>query len=175
MCLGESCSRSILKGILTIHCALFNLPTLHTLLQVSCIGATLAFYVPYDFSFYKGMASLESYALRYSAPLLALVIVPIAARVRYTTCNVCLSVLQKLASVSLFHINIQYTKLMLKFLAVLFLVWICRRHRFKYWHSIWTITLLMYVMTVETSVSLLFCPILNSTSMGSISVSTTSK
>lgn len=36
-----------------------------------------------------------------------------------------------------------------------------RHHRFKYWHGIWTIVLLLYVMSVETSTSLLFCPTLN--------------
>ena len=52
------------------------------MLQVSCVGSTLALYIPYDFTFYEGMTSLESYALRYAAPLVALVVVPIAARVR---------------------------------------------------------------------------------------------
>lgn len=53
--------------------------------QVSCIAATLALYIPYDFSFYREMPSLVSYALRYSAPLVALIVVPLAARIRSKT------------------------------------------------------------------------------------------
>lgn len=83
----------------------------------SCVSSSLALYLPYDFSFHRGVTSLESYGLRFIAPVVALIVVPIAARVKH--------------------------------------------HRFKYWHSIWTIILLMYVMTLETSVSLLFCPTLN--------------
>ena len=49
---------------------------------MSCIASTLALYVPYDFSFHKEMTSLESYGLRYVTPLVALIVVPIAARVR---------------------------------------------------------------------------------------------
>lgn len=82
-----------------------------------CISSTVALYLPFDFTFREGMAALESHAYRYIAPLIALVVVPLAARVRH--------------------------------------------HRFKYWHGIWTIILLMYVMTLETSVSLLLCPTLN--------------
>ena len=55
--------------------------------QMSCIASTLALYVPYDFSFHEGMTSLESYGLRYVTPLVALIVVPIAARVRSATVN----------------------------------------------------------------------------------------
>ena len=50
--------------------------------QMSCIASTLALYVPYDFNFHEGMTSLESYGLRYVTPLVALIVVPIAVRVR---------------------------------------------------------------------------------------------
>ena len=49
---------------------------------MSCIASILALYVPYDFNFHEGMTSLESYGLRYVTPLVALIVVPIAARVR---------------------------------------------------------------------------------------------
>ena len=55
---------------------------LYGISQMSCIASTLALYVPYDFSFHKEMTSLESYGLRYVTPLVALIVVPIAARVR---------------------------------------------------------------------------------------------
>ena len=51
------------------------------LIQMSCIASTLALYVPYDFGFHEGMSSLESYGLRYLTPLVALIVVPVAARV----------------------------------------------------------------------------------------------
>ena len=50
-------------------------------IQMSCIASTLALYVPYDFNFHEGMTSLESYGLRFVTPLIALIVVPIAARV----------------------------------------------------------------------------------------------
>lgn len=53
--------------------------------QLSCISSTLALYIPYDFTFHREMTSLESYALRYSALIITLIVVPIAARVRYAT------------------------------------------------------------------------------------------
>ena len=64
-----------------------HIPLLNSLLpfntQMSCIASTLALYVPYDFNFHEGMTSLESYGLRYVTPLVALVVVPIAAGVGY--------------------------------------------------------------------------------------------
>ena len=49
---------------------------------MSWFESIVALYVPYDFNFHEGMTSLESYGLRYVTPLVALIIVPIAARVR---------------------------------------------------------------------------------------------
>ena len=53
------------------------------------------------------------------------------------------------------------------------MLWLClrRQHRFKYWHGIWTIILLMFVMTVDTSFSLVYCRVLNYHS-GDVSVRT---
>ncbi len=47
---------------------------------MDCIWSATALYVPYDFSFHANLTSLESYGLRYLTPLIALVVVPIAAR-----------------------------------------------------------------------------------------------
>lgn len=41
---------------------------------------------------------------------------------------------------------------------------VCRRPHTKYWHGVWTIIQIMYIMAVETSVSLLLCPTLSSSS-----------
>ena len=54
---------------------------IHT--QMSCLASILALYMPYDFNFHEGMTSLESYGLRYITPLVALIVVPIASKVRY--------------------------------------------------------------------------------------------
>jgi hypothetical protein len=51
---------------------------------MSCFESILALYVPYDFNFHEGMTSLESYGLRYVTPLVALIVVPITFRIRYT-------------------------------------------------------------------------------------------
>ena len=51
-------------------------------MQLSCVASALALYLPYDFNFHQGVTALESYALRYLAPVVALIVVPIAARVR---------------------------------------------------------------------------------------------
>ena len=48
---------------------------------MSCLASILALYMPYDFNFHEGMTSLESYGLRYITPLVALIVVPIAASV----------------------------------------------------------------------------------------------
>ena len=53
--------------------------------QMVSIGSGLGLYIPYDFSFHQGMASLESHGLRYIAPLVALIVVPVAVRFRYHT------------------------------------------------------------------------------------------
>ena len=57
--------------------------------QMVSIGSGLGLYIPYDFSFHQGMTSLESHGLRYIAPLVALIVVPVAVRFRYHTkyCN----------------------------------------------------------------------------------------
>ena len=55
---------------------------LYTTKQMLFIGSALGLYIPYDFSFHKGMTSLESHGLRYIAPLIALIVVPFAVRFR---------------------------------------------------------------------------------------------
>ena len=51
---------------------------------MSWFESIVAFYVPYDFNFHEGMTSLESYGLRCVTPLVALIVVPITFRIRYT-------------------------------------------------------------------------------------------
>ena len=119
--------------------------------QMSCIASTLALYVPYDFNFHEGMTSLESYGLRYVTPLVALIVVPIAARVRSVTINYC---------DMLFKIKLY--------------VCVCRRPHTKYWHGVWTIIQIMYIMAVDTSVSLLLCPTLSRTASSGTSKLTVS-
>ncbi len=65
------------SGIIT------TLPLLPSPLQLDCIGSALALYFPYDFSFHEGLTPLESYGLRLFTPVIALIIVPIAMRIRY--------------------------------------------------------------------------------------------
>ena len=36
--------------------------------------------------------------------------------------------------------------------------WSCRRPHSKYWFGVWTIVQLLYIMAINTSVSLLLCP-----------------
>jgi hypothetical protein len=43
-------------------------------------------------------------------------------------------------------------------------VYVCRRPHTKCWHGVWTIIQIMYIMAVDTSVSLLLCPTLSSSS-----------
>ena len=92
--------------------------------------------MPYDFSFHKGMTSLESYGLRYIAPLVALIVVPLAVRFRY-------------------DLIAQYMT------AIIIVCLLSFRHpHSKYWYGVWTVIQLMFIMSIRTSVSLLLCPTL---------------
>ena len=51
--------------------------------QMACVASALAFYAPYDFRFKRGLEALESYGLRYTATLIAFIVVPLALRIRY--------------------------------------------------------------------------------------------
>ena len=50
---------------------------------MACVASNFALYVPYDFDFHQKMSSLESYGLRFITPVIAFIVVPIAARVRW--------------------------------------------------------------------------------------------
>ena len=47
------------------------------------VSSALSLYFPYDFCLYKGISTLDSYALRYIPAITALFVVPIAVVVRY--------------------------------------------------------------------------------------------
>ena len=62
---------------------------------MSCISSIFALYIPYDFSFHTEMSSLESYGLRLVTPVIAMIVVPLAARFRYAMylhclCSMCI-------------------------------------------------------------------------------------
>ena len=52
------------------------------------------------------------------------------------------------------------------FKLLFFKIVIPHRYRAESWRGVWTLVLLMYAMTIETSSSLLFCPTLTSNSNG---------
>lgn len=49
------------------------------------IASGLALYYPYDFDFVAGFTALGSFGLRYSAPLIAAITIPIALAIKYVT------------------------------------------------------------------------------------------
>ena len=112
---------------------------------MSYFESIVALYVPYDFNFHEGMTSLESYGLRYITPLVALIVVPITFRIRYNTCSISHACKTYLDALDMFHI----------------LNPTCRRTRSIYWHGVWTVVQLVYIMAVKTSASLLLCPTLS--------------
>jgi predicted outer membrane repeat protein len=50
---------------------------------MTCLSSFISLYVPYDFSLHSGLTALEAYGLRYISPLLALLVAPVAAYIRY--------------------------------------------------------------------------------------------
>ena len=54
---------------------------------MACIASALAFYAPYDFNFKEGLTALQSYGLRYTATLIAIIVVPLATKIRCKSTN----------------------------------------------------------------------------------------
>ena len=61
--------------------SLLYIPHIYTT-QMGCIASGLALYVPYDFSLHTQLTALESYGLRYTTPLLTLIVAPVAMRIK---------------------------------------------------------------------------------------------
>jgi len=63
------------KNVYTTHMHLYTT-------QMGCIASVFALYVPHDFSLHTQLTALESYGLRYTTPLLTLVVAPVAMRIK---------------------------------------------------------------------------------------------
>ena len=132
---------------------------------MDCIESTLALYVPYDFSLHQQLTALESYGLRYITPLLTLVVLPIAMRIKWAIAidtreeHMCTNWEVHLYSYPLSLSHFLLPPSLPSSLPPSLLPPHTRYHSHS-WYGVWTLLLLMYARAVETSASLLFCPTL---------------